>query len=244
MLNIFSKFYKLLLDILFPITCLNCQKEGSYLCEDCFALIDLNYKVYCPFCRPAKIVLDNKTCRSCQKKGKKLNGLFFAFSYQNLLIKKIIALYKYPPFVKDLAKTLSFFIIQHFQTIDNKPSFLRDKTNFLFLPVPLTKKRKKWRGFNQSEEIARELSLYYKIPLLNNVLMKTKETLSQTELSGKEREENIKDAFICLNRDLIKNKKILLVDDVYTTGSTMEECATVLKHAGAKEVWGIVVARE
>ena len=82
-----------------------------------------------------------------------------------------------------------------------------------------------------------------KIPLISDCLLKVKETFPQVELSGKEREENIKDAFLCQNREKIQGKRILLVDDVYTTGSTMEEGARVLKIAGAKEVWGVAVAR-
>jgi len=240
----FKKVGIFLLEIFFPIRCINCQRENFYLCPDCFSLIELNNQHYCPFCRPAKIVLDGKTCSSCRQKGKKLTGLFFAAPYQNFILKKIISQYKYEPFVKDLSKTLSLLIIQHFQTIDNKPSFFKDKRDFVFVPVPLSQKRKKWRGFNQAEEIAKELSLYYNIPLANNVLLKIKDNFSQTDLSGKEREENVRGIFKCISSEAIKNKKILLVDDVFTTGSTMEECALTLKQAGAKEVWGIAVARE
>ena len=80
--------------------------------------------------------------------------------------------------------------------------------------------------------------------MAGNCLVKIKETLPQINLSGKERQENIKGVFSIKNKELIKNKKVLLVDDVYTTGSTMEECARVLKVIGAKEVWGIAAARE
>lgn len=114
----------------------------------------------------------------------------------------------------------------------------------ILIPIPLAKKRQKERGFNQSEEIGKELSKFLKIPLVNNALIKVRETLPQVELSGKEREENIKGAFWCRDENMVKNKTIFLVDDVFTTGSTMEEAARVLKEAGAKKVWGITVARE
>ena len=112
------------------------------------------------------------------------------------------------------------------------------------IPVPLFKRKLKKRGFNQAEEIAKELSRVLKIPLISDNLIKTKETPPQVNLSEKEREENLKNAFFCKNPALIKQKKIFLIDDVYTTGSTMEECAKTLKQSGAKEIWGIVVARE
>jgi ComF family protein len=111
------------------------------------------------------------------------------------------------------------------------------------MPVPLGKRRLKWRGFKQAEELAKELSSFLKIPLVSDCLIKIKETLPQVELSEKEREENIKGVFKIKNDEKILGKKILLVDDVYTTGSTMKECARILKRAGAKEIIGIVIAR-
>ena len=105
-------------------------------------------------------------------------------------------------------------------------------------------KRLKWRGFNQSEEIGKELAKFLKIPLTNDVLYKTRETPPQMELVAEARKENIREAFLVKNKEKITAKKILLIDDVYTTGSTMNECARVLKDSGAKEVWGVAVARE
>lgn len=238
-----------LLDLLFPALCINCQKERSYLCPDCFSLIELAPHQYCPFCNFPRIVPDGKTCLTCRKQGKKLTGLFSAVPYTNFLVKKLISQFKYQPYVKDLAKTLTSLIIHHFQLLDKKPEFLQDnfwanpQSDFILVPVPLHKKKLKQRGFNQAQEIAKELSNFSKISLFNDVLLKIKETLPQVELSGKEREENIKGVFVIQNPEKVKDKKILLVDDVFTTGSTMEECARVLKMADAREIWGIVVAR-
>ena len=100
------------------------------------------------------------------------------------------------------------------------------------------------RGYNQSEELAKELSKTLKIPLILNNLIKIRATFPQIKLSAKERQENLKNAFSINNPEELKNKKIFLVDDVYTTGSTMEECAKTLKESGAKQVWGIAIARE
>ena len=101
----------------------------------------------------------------------------------------------------------------------------------------------KHRGFNQSEDLANNLSASFKIPVLRNALIKVKNTAPQAELDKEERGKNIINAFACDNSEVVKGKKILLVDDVYTTGSTMEECSRVLKENGAKSIWGIVVAR-
>lgn len=247
-MNILTKIPKFLtqvkkffLNLLFPPFCLNCQREGNYLCQDCFTLINISENLYCPFCYRPKIVLDGKTCSRCQKKGKRLKGLISAAPYQNFIIKKVISQFKYEPYIKALAKTLAFLIVHHLQLIEKEYSFPQAA---ILIPIPLTKKKLKQRGFNQAQELGKELSTFLKIPLLCDILLKIKETLPQVDLSGKEREENIKGAFWCQESDKVKGKIILLVDDVFTTGSTMEECARILKEAGAKEVWGIVVARE
>jgi len=215
-----AKVKNFILNLLYPQFCFNCGREGSYLCEDCKSTLEI--------------------LQSHQKYiFKNLKDLYFALPYQNLLIKNLIQKFKYQPFVKELAIPLTSLIITHFQLLDNKPNF----SDYILIPVPLEKRKLKWRGFNQAEEIGKELSKFLKISLLNNVLAKIKETPPQVELSDEERKENIKGVFTVRNGVLIKNRKILLVDDIYTTGSTLEECAKVLKETGAKEVIGMVVAR-
>lgn len=227
-----NKIKSFLLEIFFPKICLNCQKEGNYLCEDCLALLEIS--------------------TFHQKHStKNLNDLYFALPYQKL-IKKIIQKFKYQPFVRELSEVLAKVIITHFQLLDNEEDLgdivdlIRhpgQSEDFVLVPVPLAKKRLRWRGFNQVEEIGKHLSFYFKIPLVNNVLIKIKETPPQIELNEKERKGNVLRVFYCQNSQLIKNKKVILLDDVYTTGSTMEECARVLKEAKAKKIIGIVVAR-
>ncbi len=190
------------------------------MCQDCFATLEIQ-TVHKKFC------------------GKNLDDLYFPIDYQKFLIKKLIQFFKYPPLIKELAKDLSQIIVSHFLLLEEKANF----SDFLILPIPLSKKKLKWRGFNQSEEIAKELANFFKIPLISNCLVKKKETEDQVNLGEKERKENVKGAFLVLEREKIFKKKILLVDDVFTTGSTMEEAARVLKEAGAKIVIGIVVAR-
>ncbi len=237
MKKLFPLFKKFLLDILFPRFCLNCQKEGSYLCQDCFSLIDIFQRQYCPFCLRPKVVDDGRTCASCEK-TKKLSGLYCAASYDNFIVKRLVNQFKYEPYIKELAEPLVSLIIAHINSIDKQ-----DFNEFVLIPIPLHKKRLRRRGFNQAEEIAKELSRKLNIPVFNNILIKIKKTPPQVELNKKEREENILGSFIYQSSELIKNRKILLVDDVFTTGSTMEECAKVLKKDGAKEIWGAVIAR-
>ena len=132
--------------------------------------------------------------------------------------------------------------MEHFVLAKNNTENIWNES--ILIPVPMEKKKMKNRGYNQSEELAKELSKILQIPLSLNNLIKIKQTLPQIKLSAKERQENLKNAFSINNPEELKNKKIFLVDDVYTTGSTMEECAKTLKESGAKQVWGIAIARE
>lgn len=233
-----------ILDIIFPPVCLNCGKEENYLCDDCQSLIEISQYQFCPGC--GKITLDGRTCGKCRREIK-LTGLYSAADYQNKLMKKTISQFKYEPFVRKLAAPLCSLIIAHFKLLNKQPAFLNkeNKSEFILIPVPLSKKRLRWRGFNQAEEIAKELSTNLEIPDMNRILLRTKETAPQINLAREEREKNIKGAFSADNKEIsLRNKKILLVDDVYTTGSTMNECARVLKSAGTKQIWGITLARE
>ncbi|MEA3293189.1 MAG: ComF family protein [Patescibacteria group bacterium] len=226
-------------EILFPKKCLNCNKEGSYLCEDCFSLIEISENQFCPFCYPPKIVANGRTCPSCQK-TKKLNGLYSATIYQDRLVKRLINRFKYSPYVKELAEVLSLLIITHIQLLNKTPN---DFKNFLLIPIPLNKRKIRKRGFNQSMLLAREMSKFLKIDILDNVLIKTRQTQDQVGLDNAERNKNVKNAFDCQNKEAVKGKNIILIDDVFTTGATMEESANTLKKAGAKEVWAMVIAR-
>jgi competence protein ComFC len=228
---------KYLLNLFFPKFCFSCQREGEYLCQDCLATIDILYWCFC-LCESPQRIPEAGKCRNCR--GKFLNGLYFAASYKNNLVKNLICKLKYEPYVKELAPSLASLIITHLNLIQK--NFLGE--NAILVPVPLSKKKLKRRGFNQSEEIVKELSKNLGLPLATDALIKEKDTFSQMELSKEERVKNIKGVFAVKNNEAIKNKKILLVDDVYTTGATMEECARILKKAGAREVWGIAVARE
>jgi ComF family protein len=208
------------LDLIFPKFCLGCKKEGIFLCQDCFSVLEIS--------------------TTHQKfRGKYLDDLYFPLDYGNFLSKKLIQNFKYPPLIRELKRELALAIISHFLLLDKKPVF----SDFVLIPIPLAKKKLKWRGFNQAEEIGKELAEFLKIPLISDCLVKIKENKAQVELSEKERKENVRGVFFVKNKEKIVGKKILLVDDVFTTGATMEEAARVLKEAGAKKIVGIVVAK-
>lgn len=219
-----SRIKNFLLDVFFPKFCFGCQKEGGYLCPDCKSVLGIS-----------GFHLENRT--------KNLADLYFALEYKVPLVKNLIQKFKYEPFAREIASDLASLIIEHFRQLEKVPDFLKEGKDFLMVAVPLDNRRLRWRGFNQSEEIAKAISKFLEIPLLFDVLLKTKETPPQVALSGRERKENVRGIFLIKDKKLVENKKILLVDDVYTTGSTMEEAARVLKEAGAKGVIGLAVAR-
>jgi len=179
----------------------------------------------------------------------KLPCLLVACSYKNELLKKAIHTFKYK-FVQDLSKPLAVFLIQRLETVFSSeffPAFWKDEvysSEFLVIPVPLHQKRFRWRGFNQAELLGKRVSNFFKLPFGGNVLIRRRYTVPQTEIKNKERrKENIKGAFKCIRPERVKTKRIILVDDVCTTASTLNECAKALSKSGAKEIWGLVLAR-
>jgi ComF family protein len=247
-LSSFDSLKTFLLDLFFPRFCLGCRKEGTYLCDDCRALLDIAEFDYC-LCntKPIRISPQQKSgkCQRCQ--NKKLSGLYSALPYkEKQLTRKLIYQFKYQPYLKDLAKTLAGILVEHFVISGKNTDEIWDPEGSLgvLIPVPLDRKKLKVRGYNQAEELAKELAKILKIPLISENLIKAKFTKPQMELTKEQREKNLENAFQIKNPAELTGKKIFLVDDVYTTGSTMEECVKVLKENGAKSVWGIVIARE
>ncbi|MGC9048762.1 MAG: ComF family protein [Patescibacteria group bacterium] len=231
-----KKIKNFILDLIFPIKCLNCGKEGNYLCPDCLKSIPLTDKFICPGCRrPSK---NGATCQECQNKIY-LDGLIFALDYKNHLVKKAIIKSKY-----NFIKNLIYSLAKPLTKLINNTELYKTLNPDLVIPIPLHKRRLLYRGFNQSEILAKILCQKFSWPLTNNILKRIKSTRSQTNLSSQKRWENIKDAFRVTDSKLIKNKNVVLIDDVFTTGATLEEAAKTLKKAGAKTVWAITLAKD
>lgn len=219
------------LNLVFPKKCLSCGVEGAWVCSDCFSKIEKIKTSACPFCN--RLTDNFRFCQKCRRKTY-LSGIISAAKYQKPL-DKIIFSFKYD-FVRDVSAFLSSLLINQLKGV------LPHKAPII-IPVPLHKKRKAWRGFNQAEILAKSIGQEFNLPVVENQLIRVKNTTPQIKLSKHERWENIKDAFLWQGRDL-NREVVLLVDDVCTTSSTLNECAKVLKKAGARQVWGIVLAKE
>jgi len=115
----------------------------------------------------------------------------------------------------------------------------------VLIPVPLHRRRLRERGYNQSSLLARELASIVGLPIVENVLCRVKDSLPQVKAASVDaRHQNVKGAFICQSDGRIKGKSVLVIDDVCTSGATLEACAAALKIAGATSVWGLTFARE
>lgn len=225
-----SKLKNFILELFFPSRCAVCNKIGSFFCESCRQKILFIKEQTCPKCN--KIYSSGKYCKRCRKE-QKLQGIIASTYFKDESAKKIIHELKYRGYFA-VAPTLAEIITQNI-----KAEGIRFD---LVAPAPISKKRLRQRGYNQSEEIAKRIVEISNKKLLVG-LKKIKETKPQVGLKKKDREKNLIGAFTYLGPD-ITGKRILLVDDVKTTGATLSACAAELKKAGAKEVWGVVFAKE
>ncbi|MCD6149985.1 ComF family protein [bacterium] len=235
------KIKDFILDTFFPISCLSCGKPDEWICEKCLSKIPLKREQVCPICEKATTP-DGRVCFNCGKKHS-IDGILTAASYKNKLVSGATHYYKYR-FIEDLNIPLGNLLAKAFLKSDLP---IPD----LIIPVPLHKRRLRWRGFNQAGLLAKYLSSNltpgFKIPIPDNLIIRQKHTPPQMKIKNRaRRRKNMQDAFKINSsqRKSIKEKRILLVDDIATTGSTFFECAKVLKKFGAKEVFGIVIARQ
>ncbi len=216
-----------ILDLVFPITCLVCGRDGVYLCKKCLEKLPRLPHQFCVVCQqPAPF---GKTHPDCQTKNT-VDGSISALSYKDPQITKIIEVFKYN-FVSDLSPILSGLMHQAIKDQGLTDYF----SDFEIVPIPLHARRLNWRGFNQAELLAQELTKLLNLKIINDMVVRKRFTKPQVKLTAEERKKNIDNAFELI--DDPTNKKILLVDDVVTSGSTANEIAKLLKRFHAAEVW-------
>ena len=206
------------LNLLFPPVCGICGKlNESYLCDNCH-----------------RKLLQQMLKRQPYKKNQQ--DIFHLVKYEGIIREKLLA-YKF----KDqsyLSKTFAQLCIK------NEKCYAFIKSYDIIIPVPMYGKKKRQRGYNQCELIAKELQKYLPIKLETKVLIKYKNTPAQSTLSKEERKRNIKDVYKVQNISKIENKRVLLLDDIYTTGSTISECSRVLQQAGIKQIGILTIAKD
>jgi len=218
------------LDAVFPHKCV-CGKWGVLLCEECRSQIRVDVTGICPVCK--RISDFGRTCPACRHKSD-LTGVMILGPHKGIL-KDMIWKYKYK-FITDMATPLSELVCGRFG------NFLREK-RFLVTFSPSSKDRLNWRGFNQAQLLADSVANSLQLNC-ENLLYKENNVITQVGHSRRERLANIKGKIKYIGKEEICNKKVLVIDDVYTTGATLEECAKVLRKAGFREVWGLVLSRD
>ncbi|MBI5754376.1 ComF family protein [Candidatus Peregrinibacteria bacterium] len=237
-----------LLDFIFPKKCLGCGEEDGYLCPLCKEELRLLKMQCCPSCRTKNS--DGKFC------GKKPTGdaspcvenfsfdqLLVCLEYSKMhLISKMIVQFKYR-FSQDLALVLGK-IMKHQLAIFSQ-SLKIGGENLLLVPVPLSEKRLKYRGFNQALVLAEYLVENFSGMQLFDCLGRKDGAQQQAGKLRSERLKNLQDKIFYKNEfgEILKNKNVILVDDIATTGTTLNECAKILKANGAAKVCGLVLAR-
>src|SRR3989338_404064 len=233
-----------ILDLIFPIRCVSCGKFCSlrlgYLCKKCAGLIPINKKFECIGCN--RVTILGKTCPTCRQSNP-VDQLLVVSDYKNPAVIKIVKTLKYR-FIKEMAVPISLLIKKYVIWLSISKKFNVLTENPIIVPIPLHKYRYNWRGFNQAELIAEEVSKIINCSFDTSIIRKRGKTKSQADIKEyDDRLKNIKEAFELIEADRIKNRTIVLVDDVCTTGATLNECARVLKESGAGKVVALVFAR-
>ncbi|MBW1707891.1 MAG: ComF family protein [Deltaproteobacteria bacterium] len=237
-----------LTDIIYPPRCVACGEflwkaplirgdNGPLFCPACMARLHPVSSPLCPICGiPFDTYTgDDHPCEDCLRKRPWYDSAVAPFLYQGPVLEAVHRLkYRLDGFVADsLGPMLSRFTRQ----------WIRGHGGLLIMPVPLHPKRVRERGFNQSLLLARHVAGELRAELDFLSLRRVKYTLPQTRLSKEERKKNVRGAFQLKNPRAVRGKTVLLIDDVITTGNTLNQCARVLKRGGAEKVSCVALAR-
>ncbi len=218
------------IDWIYPPYCGGCGQFGNRWCEHCQSSVESLPVEICPICgnpQPGSYV-----CHRCADQPPAFRQLRSALVFKGS-VRNAIHRLKY-----DRDMGLGESLSRHLIDLVKGLNWPLDQV----ISVPLSNAHLIERGYNQSNLLARPLALALQIPFIPQAIKRTRETRSQVGLSAKERDINVRDAFWA-NANLVKNKTVVVIDDVTTTGSTIRECASALHAAGALSVYGLTLAR-
>jgi ComF family protein len=220
------------LEVLFPSRCVGCGAYGSFLCPSCQAELPRARPPRCPVCwQPQR---QGDPCGRCREGRPAFQGARSPYLYQGVAREAVQALkYNYlSALAQPMAEPMARYVEEEAIEAD------------VLVPVPLYARRQRLRGYNQSALLARELSRLCSLPLAERGLGRRRNTPPQARSADAEaRKRNVADAFVA-DRRWVEGKRILLIDDVMTTGATLDACARALRQAGAASVWALTFARE
>jgi ComF family protein len=227
-----GQLQKKVIDFFFPPRCIGCGKSGAFLCRACQRKLP---RISPPFCsRCGRPVASGTLCASCWNAPADIDGIRSVFYFDGIIRKAIHELKYYN--LRALSVCLSEFLCTYFHANEMECDII--------LPVPLHRARLRQRGYNQSALLAKNLGRLTGLPVVEDCLVRIKESNPQARTkTGNERRKNVEDAFQCRG-DVITGSRVILIDDVCTTGATLEACATTLKKSGVISVWGLTIARD
>lgn len=241
-MSMLRNFIRGLVNIAYPKVCLGCKcrldasTTNEYVCSRCWSKIKKNTPPFCHSCG-RHLEKNNRAkniCPECLKKKLHFDRAFSPCSYEGV-IKNLIHEFKYNG-KEHLAKPLSKIMADFIREYDLPINYLD-----LIIPMPLHKTRLREREFNQAEVLGRHIAAEFNKNLAPGALIRIRPTKTQTELAVEKRFMNVKESFAAGDIDL-KNKNLLIVDDVLTTGATSSEAALALKNAGANIVFVLTLA--
>lgn len=236
-MNIIKKCWNAILEFFFPsnLTCMFCGRDVSSpkicYCQNCAESLPFNLGKRCKICDDV-VCGDSEVCDSCKSHHKSFDKAVSPFSYEGS-VKALVLKLK-----NDNAK----YLAPQMAALMAERLYAENFDFDLIVPTPLSQKSFNKRSFNQAELLAKELGKIFNLPVDTASFVKEKETKHQKELGFSDRQKNLQNAFKIKDKVKLLHKKILLVDDVMTTGATANECAKTLKKV-ADKVFVVTFAR-
>lgn len=221
-----------LVDFFFPRICVGCGKIGDYVCTNCYQKLPRLLPPLCQKC--GKPETSGSLCATCWGRYSEITGIRSPFRFEGI-IRQAIHRLKYSN-LKAISGCLAMLMAEYLRETPIQGEML--------VPVPLHPRRLRQRGYNQSSLLARKLGEMVSLPVVEDSLCRVRDSAPQARAETVEdRRRNVANAFICRDRRVYQ-RHVILVDDVCTSGATLEACAWALKNAGALSVWGFTLARE
>lgn len=215
-----------------------CKKIENFIFPPCCLICSkLSKEIWCKDCKKGLYEKAIFKVENIEKDGYFFEKQIYIFQYKDK-IRNLILDYKFND------KSYLYKIFAEIIIKNKKICGILEKYDII-IPVPIHKKRKRQRGYNQSELIAREIAnRIQNIEYKNDVIQKIKHTLPQSSLSKEQRKQNVKNVYKVIKKEKIENKNVILFDDIYTTGNTVNEVAKIAKENGAKEILVFTIAKD
>lgn len=235
-MNIIKGIIDFCLELLYPKRCISCdailskmEKEVG-ICRACAPNIKLVGANYCLKCGAPLLEVRDEYCKACKMSHHTFDQNKAVFRYSGGM-KNAMYRFKY-------SNRRCYGKVFAAHALKTYGQWIKDNDFDVIIPVPMYEKKKRMRGYNQAEVLAKQISYLTNIPINNEIVRRESDTAAMKQLNGVKRKKNLLNAFILVKND-VQFRKVLIIDDIYTTGATLDEVAKVLKAGGIKEVFGL-----